>query len=180
MSDPLRIYQVVYGIVARARADVAQAWKLGLLMAVAVTVAWRLIFSWLHGTISGVETLTLIAALLLAEGAAVRWIRDFQGLRFLLLLALPLAAWLGVEVLARVSRRESYRTSIQTDIRRFRAALQRDPTNAAAHELLGDSYLKLRQPRRAVSAYRSAVALNPRTYQSQYKLRRAARLSRTR
>lgn len=180
MSDPLRVYEILHGVVERSRADLAQAWKLGLLIAVAIAVGWRVIFAWLHGTISGVETLTLIAALLLAEGAAVRWMRDFEGIRFLLLLALPLAAWFGVQIVAGVSRRESYRTTVQSDMRRFRAALQRDPTNAAAHELLGDSYIKLRQPRRALAAYRAALALDTGNYRSQYKLQRAARLSRAR
>ena len=177
MSDPLRIYETVYGIVERARADLAQTWKLGLLIAVAIAVGWRLIFAWLHGGMSGLETLALIVALLLAEGAAVRWMRDFEGVRFLLLLALPIAAWIGVQIFVSVSRRESYRSTVQSDIRRFRAALQRDPNNAAAHELLGDSYLKLRQPRRALAAYRAAISLDPGNYQSQYKLQRATRLS---
>jgi cytochrome c-type biogenesis protein CcmH/NrfG len=86
----------------------------------------------------------------------------------------------GVQVIAGVSRRESYRSSLNADIRRFRAALRRDPQNAAARELLGDSYLKLGRPGSAVAQYRAAVALAPGSYQSQYKLDRAVRLSRAR
>ena len=177
MSDLLRTYEALYRLVDRTRADPIELVKLGLLIAVVVGVGWRLAFAWLHGIISGSEALVLIISLLLGEAAAVRWLPDFNGIHFLLLLALPGAGWLGVQLIAGVLRRDSYRSHLDADVRRFRAALRRDPRNAAAHELLGDTYLKLRQSRRAMAEYRVAVALNPGSYQSQYKLKRAALLS---
>ena len=176
MSDPLRAYEAIYRLVEHTRADPVEAAKLGLLIAVVVAVGWRLIFAWLDGAVSGPETLVLTVSLLLAETAAVRWLPDFHGIRFLLLLAIPTAAWLGLRVIARIFQRESYRSNIDSDVRRFRSALARDPRNVAAHELLGDAYLKLGQPRRAINAYRTAVLLDPGSYQNRYKLERAARL----
>lgn len=177
MNDPIQTYEALYRIVERSRTDPMEAVKLGLLLAVVVAVSWRLIFAWLHGSISGPEAVVLTVSLLLAEGAAVRWLPDFHGVRFLLLLSIPVAAVVGVQVIAGVSRRESYRASLNADIRRFRGALRRDPNNAAARELLGDSYLKLGRPGSAVAQYRAAVALDPGNYQNQYKLDHAARLS---
>lgn len=180
MSDPFGAYESLYRLVEHASANRAQLWKLLLLAMVAVSVAWRVIFAWLHEGISGMEALTLIAALFLAEGAAARWLPDFEGARFLLLLALPLATWIAVQIVVGLSHRESYRADVHAGIKRFRAAIRRDPNNAAAHELLGDSYLKLWQPRRALAEYRASIALDPHSYQTQYKLERAARLSRAR
>lgn len=177
MNDPLQTYEALYRIVEGSRTDPMEAVKLGLLLAVVVAVSWRLIFAWLHGSVSGPEVLILTVSLIVAETAAVRWLSDFHGARFLLLLAIPVAAIVGVQVIAGVSRRESYRANLDTDIRRYRAALRRDPKNAAARELLGDSYLKLGRPGNALAQYRAAVALEPGNYRNQYKLDRAARLS---
>ena len=177
MNDPLQTYEAIYRIVERSRTDSMEAVKLGLLLVVVVAVSWRLIFAWLHGSVSGPEVLILTVSLIVAETAAIRWLPDFQGGRFLLLLAIPIAAVVGVQVIAGVSRRESYRSSLNADIRRFQAALRRDPNNAAARELLGDSYLKLGRPGSAVAQYRAAVAIDPGNYRNQYKLERAARLS---
>jgi tetratricopeptide (TPR) repeat protein len=177
MTDPLNTYQAFYRLVGSARADPIELVKLGLLIVVVVAVGWRLVFAWLDGAISGPEAFVLTISLLLAEMAAVRWLPDFQGVRFILLLALPGAAWLGVQAIAGVLHRESYRSDLDADARRFRAALRRDPRNVAAHELLGDTYLKLGQSRRAITEYRTAVALDPGSYQNRYKLERAVRLS---
>jgi len=177
MNDPIQTYETLSRIVEQSRTDPMEAVKLGLLLAVLVAVSWRLIFAWLHGSASGPEVLVLTVSLIVAETAAIRWLSDFQGARFLLLLSIPVAAVVGVQVIAGVSQRESYRSNLNADIRRFRSALRRDPKNAAARELLGDSYLKLGSPDRALAQYRAAVALDPGNYQNQYKLDRAARLS---
>jgi len=180
MSDPFQVYEIVYGMIARTRANIADVWKVGLVIGVAVTVASRVVFSWLGGAISGAEGFTLLVGLLLAETAAVRWVGDFQGARLALLLMLPIAVWGAVEVLRRVGSREAYRSAIHADMGRFRAALRRDPRNAAARVLLGDAHMKLRQTARALAEYRAALALEPGSHEIRYKLERAARPGRTR
>lgn len=49
-------------------------------------------------------------------------------------------------------------------------ALQIDRRNAVAYEILGDIYLKKRQPDRAGTAYSYAIQFNPRNYSVQAKL----------
>ncbi len=161
MSDPFQAYEAVHRLVERTRADPMEMVKVGLLIAVLVVVCWRLIFAWLNGTISGTEALAVIVSLLVAEMAAVRWLPDFHGVRLVLFLALPVAVWVGIQIMAGVVRRESYRSNVNADVRRLRAAVRRDARNAAAHELLGDAYRKLGRPRRAVAEYQVAVALEP-------------------
>jgi tetratricopeptide (TPR) repeat protein len=159
------------------RADRAELWKVGVLIGVAVAAGFRVVFAWLSGTVSAGEAFVVLVGLLLAETAAVSWARDFEGLRFGLLAALPLAAWAGIEVIVRVGHREAHQSTIRGDMQRYRAALRRDPRNAAARTLLGDSYLRLGRPERAVQEYRAAVALAGESTEMRYKLERAKRLA---
>jgi tetratricopeptide (TPR) repeat protein len=176
MNDPLRLYELVYRAVGRARADLAEAWKVGLLIAVAIAVGWRVVFAWLGGAISGAEAFVLCLGIVLGEFAAANWLSEFEGMQLGLLLALPLAVWAGVEILVRVTARESRRSFLAADMRRYRAAVGRDPRNVAAHELLGDAYLKAGQLGRGLDEYRAALALSPGSYAIRYKFERARRL----
>jgi tetratricopeptide (TPR) repeat protein len=176
MNDPLRWYESIYRIVGRTRAELAQAWKFGLLTVVVIAVAWRVVFAWLGGAISGAEAFVLCLAIVLGEAAAASWLRELVGMQLGLLLALPLAVWAGTEILVRVTARESRRSFLVADMRRYRAAVRRDPRNVAAHELLGDAYLKAGRLGRGLDEYRAALALSPGSYAIRYKLERARRL----
>jgi tetratricopeptide (TPR) repeat protein len=177
MSDPLELYGRLHGLLIRLREDAASAWKVGLLIGVAAVVAGKVVFAWVGGSISGAEAIVLLVGLLVSEAAAVKWVGDFAGVHFALLLLLPLAVWAGLEVIARVGGREAFRSTVRIDIRRFRDALRRDPRNTAAHILLGDAHLKLGKPAVATAEYRAALALAPRSYEVRYKLQRAERLA---
>ncbi len=176
MRDPLRVYEIIHRFAENMRSETAGGWKVGLLIAVAVATGWRIVFWWLGGTISSAEAFVLCLAVVLAEAAAVSWIRDFGGLQFVLLLALPLAVLLAVEAISRVASRESHRSFTRADIRRYRAAIQRDPRNVAAHVLLGDAHMRLGQRRRGLGEYRAALELQPESYEIRYKVEHAARL----
>jgi len=176
MDELLSKYQALHQLATNLD-DPLGAAKVGLLIAVVVAVGWRLAFAWMAEVISGPEVLVLTISLLTAEGAAVRWLPDFDNVHFALLVAIPASAWAGVGMLSWVSNRESYRSDLNKDVIRLRAAIKRDPLNAAAHEFLGDAYWKLGQQRRGTSEYRAAVALEPGSYRNRYKLERAARLA---
>ncbi len=178
MNDLLRLYEFMYLVVDRARADLGEAWKLGLLMVVAIAVGWRVVFAWLNGAISGAEAFVLCLGIVLGEAAAASWLREFEGVQLGLLLTLPIAVWVGMETLVRMTARGSRRSFLMADMRRYRAAVGRDPRNVAAHELLGDAYLKADQLGRGLEEYRVALALSPGSYAVRYKLERARRLQR--
>lgn len=178
--DPFSLIGTLNDAVARFGADVGHLWKVSVLIVVATVVAGRVVFSWVGGAITAGEGFVVLVGLIVAEAAAVNWVRDFQGVRFALLAALPLALWAGVEVLLRVGHREARQSTLRRDMQRYEAALRRDPRNAAALVLLGDSYVRLNQPERAERYYRGALAAEGDSYEVRYKLQRAQRLSRAR
>ncbi|HUU54780.1 MAG TPA: tetratricopeptide repeat protein [Armatimonadota bacterium] len=178
MSDTFQVVDVAQNAIARVREDIVHAPRVLLLMATAVFVATRIVFSWLEGALSTGEAVILAAALFVSEAAAVRWVRDFQGLVFVLLLMLPVAIWAAVEVLIQVGKRESYRSTVHADMGRYREALKRDPRNAAAREMLGDAHMKLGRSASAIKHYRAALALEGESYRTRYKLERAERYAR--
>lgn len=180
MTDPFRLYSLIHALIGRAREDAGTLLAVALLVVVAAGVAWQVVFAWLRGGLSGMEAFALCVSLFVAESAVVRWMDDFHGLQLALLLALPVAVWAGARLMIRVSAQESHRASLRGDMRRYRAALRRDPENAAARMLLGDVYVKLGRTRQAVAEYRAAVALDPRGYEARYKLARATRMARRR
>lgn len=175
MSDIFHVIDVAQNAISRARGDIADAPRVLSIIAVSLIVATRIVFSWLAGGLSTGEAVVLGAALFVSEAAAVTWVRDFHGLVFALLLMLPVAVWAAVEVLVRVGKREAYRSTVHADMRRYRQALQRDPRNAAAREMLGDAHMKLGRPANAIEHYRAALALEGAGYGTAYKLERAER-----
>src|SRR3990172_804838 len=149
MQDPLQAYSTAHRLVELFRQGLAGDWRVWVLIFVTVAVAWRVVFAWLAGSILASEAFVICLGIGLSEAAAVKWVGEFQGLRFLLLPGIPLAMWGGGELIARVACWEFRRTTRRTDLKRFRSAISRDPTNVAARVLLGDTYLKLGQFQRA-------------------------------
>ena len=180
MSDIFHLIDVAHSAIDRAREDVVSAPRVLSLIAVALFVGTRIVFSWLAGALSTGEAVVLAAALFVSEAAAVTWVRDFHGPVFVLLLMLPMAVWAAVEGLIHVGKREAYRSTVHADIRRYRQALKRDPRNAAAREMLGDAQMKLGRPANAIEHYRAALALEVGGYETRYKLERAERYARER
>jgi len=177
MSSP---FQFIDGSMRAARRfgqDLVHAPRALVLIGVAVAVGSRIVFAWLGGAITGPETVVLSLALIVSEAVAIKWVRDFQGLSFVLLSLLPMAVWAGVEILTRVGRREAFRSSLAADIARYERALRRDPRNTAAHELLGDAHMKLGRHDRAIREYRAALETEGASYTTRYKLERAERLA---
>lgn len=175
MSDIFTAIDAAQSVISRTRDDLVHAPRAVLLIGAAVFIGMRIVFSWLAGALSTGEAVVLGAALFVSEAAAITWVRDFQGFLFVLLLMLPLAIWVAVEVLISVGKREAYRSGIQADIRRYRQALKRDSSNVAAREMLGDAEMKLGKPARAIKHYHAALAQEGAGYGTRYKLARAKR-----
>jgi tetratricopeptide (TPR) repeat protein len=149
--------------------------KTALVILVAIGACAHLVLSWQAGSIGGMQAFVLVLTLFIGEIAAVQNIRHFQGLNFLILLAIPLAVWAAVQILRQAGSRSGRAADVRQRMKQYEAALQRDPDNVAAHVFLGDSYLKLGKQRQAASEYQAALALDPNEYQARFKLERLQR-----
>jgi hypothetical protein len=163
---------LIMGAFSRTFGDLVALSRAGAVIIVALLAAVKTILSWQAGGVSGLQAVAIIVTIAVYEVAAVISTREFRGLSFLVLLALPLAVWIGLQVILGTSARERRKTWIRDDMRRYMAALRRDPKNVAAHVLLGDSYAKLGKRAQAEREYRAALALDPTQYEARYKLKR--------
>ncbi len=146
--------------------------KTALVILVAIGTCAHIALSWQAGNITGMQAFVLVLTLFIGEIAAVQNIRHFQGLDFVILLALPLAIWAAAQTLHRIGRKSERAADIRRRMKRYQAALRRDPRNVAAHVFLGDSYAKLGKRRQAAVEYQAALALNPHEYQAKFRLER--------
>jgi tetratricopeptide (TPR) repeat protein len=175
MVEPGAIEQFLTELSRLISASFASWSKTALVIAVAMGACTHLVLSWQAGNITGTQAFVLVLTLFVGEIAAVRNIRHFQGLDFVLLLAIPIAVWGAVEIMSRVGSASARVADLRRRMRRYRAALRRDPRNVAAHVFLGDSYLKLGKRRQAAQQYRAALALDPNEFQAKFRLERLQR-----
>jgi hypothetical protein len=172
-TDALR--DLVMSAMRRTFADLGSVVRAGAVILVAVGAAVKAVLSWQAGGISGLQMLAVLVTIVLYEVAAIRSLPDFHGLSFALLLALPLAVWVGLQIIQSTSAREEKKAWVRADMRRYREALRQDPQNVAAHVLLGDSYLRLGKNAAAEQEYMAALRLDPTEYEARYKLERMRR-----
>jgi tetratricopeptide (TPR) repeat protein len=149
--------------------------KTALVILVAMGACAHLVLSWQAGNIGGMQAFVLVLTLFIGEIAAVQNIRHFEGVNFLILLAIPLAVWAAVQILGQVGSRSGRAADVRRRMKQYQAALQRDPGNVAAHVFLGDSYVKLGRRRQAAVEYQAALALDPHDYQARFRLERLQR-----
>jgi len=149
--------------------------KMALVIGVAVAAGSHIVLTWQAGHISGTQALVVVVTLVVAEIAAVRNLQHFQGLDFLILLAVPLTIWVAVGILDRVHIGSQRGVDIRRRMRQYQAVLKRDPRNVAAHVFLGDSYSRLGKRREAAAEYRAALRLAPHEYEAKFKLERLQR-----
>ena len=180
-ADPLQsidtgsLRDLAMGAIRRSFGDLAALGRAAAVIFVAVAAAVKAVLSWHGGGISGPQMLAVLVTIVLYEVAAIRSLRDFHGLSFALLLALPLAVWIGLQIIQSTSAREERKAWVRADMRRYRKALRQDPQNVAAHVLLGDSYLRLGKKTAAEHEYMAALRLDPSEYEARYKLERMRR-----
>jgi hypothetical protein len=173
--DTGSLRDLVMSAIRRSFGDFASLGRAAAVIFVAVGAAVKAVLSWHDGGISGLQMLAVLVTIVLYEVAAIRSLGDLHGLSFALLLALPLAVWIGLQVIQSTRVREEKKAWVRADMRRYRTALRRDPSNAAAHVLLGDAYLKLGKKGKAEIEYRAALQVDASEYEARYKLQRMRR-----
>ena len=146
--------------------------KAAVLVPVLVLVAWWIFTSLLDKTLSVQEGLAgaalLGAALVLGAISIARGGWGFLGVLALVYVAvLALAAW------EYVFWRRRDRDRLIAGIGKYREAVERDPSNAAAYSFLGETYLKLRRFEEAASAFEKALELDPQSKRDRTLLQQA-------
>jgi hypothetical protein len=173
-QDSLRIIIFAEKLLKQLKKDLPHLWKLYLVFVMMAGLGWRIFSAWREGNISVPQGLLLVGALFTAEVLAVGYIRSLDKIQFALMLAFPVAALIGLSIIARTHDRESRCVVLRGEVQRCQRAIACDPRNAAAHEFLGDTYLKLNKPAPAINEYRSALALSPGDAKISWKLRQAS------
>lgn len=127
--------------------------------------------AWFDRKISGIEATILLLGLFALQFFAVSL--SLQGGPGIIVL---IAAIFGVPaifcLLAKRSDRRMTDSFEQEDIARYRAAMDLDPRNVAAHSLLADTYRRLGKLERAIEEYRAALQLDPKLRTERYWVRR--------
>jgi len=175
MREGMALEQFLAKIADLSRESYISLSKMALLIGVAAAAGIHTVLTWQAGDISGMQALVVLVTLAVAEAAAVRNLQHFQGLDFLIILAIPLTIWVAVGILRRVHVDSQRGVDIRRRMRQYQAVLKRDPRNVAAHVFLGDSYSRLGKRREAAAEYRAALRLAPHEYEAKFKLERLQR-----
>jgi tetratricopeptide (TPR) repeat protein len=149
-----------------------RVFKAGIFVPVIALIAWWLLSSWLDRALTTKDVLIGYALLALASlfglTSIVRGGWGFLGtLAFVYCALLAAACWQYIDW----RRREKQR--LLEDVARYREAIARDPSNAAAHSFLGETHLKLRDFDDATAALERALELDPKSKRDKELLRQA-------
>lgn len=121
--------------------------------------------------ISGGEAVLLVSGLLAVLFFAISLaIHGWLGI--LLILAVLFGMALMFRGLAQRADRGLAARLDEEEIAKYRAALEVDPDNVAAHSLMGDTYRRIGQLEQAIEEYEAALSLDPSLRQERYWLER--------
>ncbi len=147
--------------------------RLSVLVLVAAIIGAAVVGRIVEGEITGIHAaigLLFVAGLLL--GVVFFWNSPLVFVVFLLAAGLA-TLW----ALGQAAAERHLTTQMHTeDEARYKAAIERDPANAAAWSSLGDLYLETRRYDEAIACYERAVQLMPTDAKERRKLHRARQL----
>ncbi len=151
---------------------IERLFKAAVLVPVLGVVSWWIFTNWLDRTLTLPEAVigfSLVgSAFLLGVISIVRGGWGFVGVLALVYAAvLVLAAW---EYLYWRRREKEHCLS---EVGRYRSAIEKDPTNAAAHSFLAENLLKLSRFDEARAALERALELDPQSNRDRRLLKRA-------
>jgi hypothetical protein len=135
---------------------------------VAFAGAFWIISAWLDHKLRGAEAVLLLLGLLIVAFLAMA----MQGAGIVLLIGAVFGVAAGLHALARRSDRHLVNSFDEEDIARYRAGLELDPKNVAAHSLLADTYRRMGRLEMAIDEYRAALELDPSLRAERYWVQR--------
>jgi tetratricopeptide (TPR) repeat protein len=149
----------------------AMVLKMVVCAAISFVGAYWILSAWFDRRIAGREALVLATGLAVLQFYAVS-LALHGGAGILLLLGTVGGAGL---LMRRLSRRSAEKISERLDeqeITRYLEVIDREPENAVAHSLLGDTYRRIGRLELAVGEYEEAVRLDPSLREERYWLER--------
>jgi len=157
---------------------VERLFKAVLFVPVMALIAWWIFTNWLDRTLSLREAAVGLALLAVAFTLGVSSI-VVGGWSFVSVLAGVYLAVLALAGWEYTYWRRRERQDLVSEIAGYQAAIEKDPTNAAAHSFLGEAHLRLRNFEQAEEALQKALELDPESGRDR-KLLRMARERRSR
>ena len=153
---------------------IERLFKAAILVPTLGLISWWIFTNWLDHTLTVQEAaigFSLVgAAFLLGVISIIR-----GGWGFIGILALIYAAILTLAVWEYVYWRRRERDHCESEVARYRSAIENDPVNAAAYSFLGENLLKLTRFEEARAALEKALELDPESNRDQRLLRLARR-----
>lgn len=114
---------------------------------------------WLvENTLETGAALGVLLAILVGTGMVVK---SASLLLMMLWIFVLVGGSVGLPLLSAWGEKAELRQSYEDDIRKYKAALAHDTSNAAAWRELGEIYLKLNRYDEAIAAYKEAIRLQP-------------------
>jgi len=123
--------------------------------------------AWISRELTHTEGVIYLGAVLLASVLLIQSMNS--ALFFPLLLGMGVALWLLRAAAGNRARRRRD-SLLEGDLPRYRAAIQRDPRNAAAHSQLARTLEKLGRPQEAIPHYQRSIELQPHMNEDKYRL----------
>jgi tetratricopeptide (TPR) repeat protein len=151
---------------------IERLFKAAILVPTLGLVSWWIFTNWLDRTVTLQEAVIgyclVGAAFLLGVISIIR-----GGWGFIGILALIYAAILALAVWEYVYWRRRERDHCQSEVARYRSAIEKDPMNAAAYSFLGENLLKLSRFEEARAELEKALELDPQSARDRRLLREA-------
>ncbi len=138
---------------------------------IAFAGAYFILSAWLSRKISSTEAGLLLLGLLILQFLGVS-VSLQGGPGILLLIVAVLGVPAGFCLLARRADRRLVNALEGADIAKYRAAMDLDPRNVAAHSLLADTYRRTGRLELAIAEYRAALQIDPSLQTERYWIRR--------
>jgi tetratricopeptide (TPR) repeat protein len=135
-------------------------------------VAWWILSGWLDRTLGSEEALIGMGLLLVAFALGVTSIIA-GGWGFLGVIAVVYLALMSLAAYQYIYWRRREREHYLSEVDRYRSAIERDPSNAAAYSFLGQACLRLGRFDEAEAALETALELDRESKKDQHLLRLA-------
>jgi len=130
--------------------------------------AYWIFSAWMNRTLSIAEAGGLMAGLVVATFFLVSFALDADFAAIFALLLIVAAGVFGVWQYSHFADRRLSNRFDEEDIARYLEAIDLDPSNAAAHSLLGDMYRKQQKYEQALHEYEEAVRISPELQEERY------------